>query len=471
MFQSIRTRLFLTYLLIISLVLVVIGVSLTIFLLRNPVVEQFTYRRMEASLGLLTNRGDRILADSALADRRLLDRLDELSDFRAILVSGGELVGDSRSGDHSIPASVLNEAQTSPTSLSGSYRVLGEGRWLYVSQPLATGEVLVLIAPRPNPLALRTWGDDLLRPLLQAGLLGLLCSVLLSWLFSRWVAAPLKRISRASDAIAEGDYSPISVPQAPTEVRSLALSFNEMAEQVQNSRAIQRDFVANVSHELRTPLTSIRGFAQAILDGTASDADSQGHAAKVILDEADRLRRLVDDLLELARLDSGQIVFARERVDLNALIAAVVERLSPRAAEAGVTVKYDPPGFPDLIGDGDRLAQVFTNLLDNAIKYSGAGGQVRVWGETAEAWVTAHIDDSGPGIPPEELSRIFERFYQLDKARSGRGAGLGLAITHEIVRGHDGHLVAQSSPGKGSRFSVQLPIARPGDRTLVADQG
>jgi signal transduction histidine kinase len=229
--------------------------------------------------------------------------------------------------------------------------------------------------------------------------------------------------------------------------------------------------VANVSHELRTPLTSIRGFAQAILDGTASDAESQGHAAQVILDEADRLRRLVDDLLELARLDSGQIVFARDRVDLNRLIAAVVERLSPRAAEAGVTVRYDPPRFPNLIGDGDRLAQVFTNLLDNAIKYSGAGGEVRVWGDTTEAWVTAHIDDSGPGIPPEELSRIFERFYQLDKARSGRGAGLGLAISHEIVREHGGHLVAQSSPGKGSRFSVQLPISRPGDRTLVAGQG
>ena len=167
-------------------------------------------------------------------------------------------------------------------------------------------------------------------------------------------------------------------------------------------------------------------------------------------------------------MDSGQIEFSRERLDLNALISAVVERLSPRAHEAEVSIRSDPPRFPNMIGDGDRLAQVFTNLLDNAIKYSGTGGEVRLWGETTEAWVTVHIDDSGPGIPPEELSRIFERFYQLDKARSGTGVGLGLAISHEIVREHGGHLVAQSSSEKGSRFSVQLPISQPGDRTLVA---
>jgi signal transduction histidine kinase len=313
-----------------------------------------------------------------------------------------------------------------------------------------------------------------LRPILQAAGIALLLSIFLSWLMSRWVAAPLDRMAEVSRAVAAGDYDQRLQPGGPQEVRGLALTFNEMVERVQAGRKAQRDFVANVSHELKTPLTSIQGFAQAILDGTAQDEESQQHAAQVVYDEAQRLHRLVEDLLELARMDAGQIDFHQDRVEIMALLSAVVERLSVKAAEAGVDVINKVGQLPVLIGDGDRLAQVFMNLIDNAIKHTPEGGQVSLWGEYAEGWISIHVEDTGPGIPEEELSRIFERFYQLDKARPGgmdRGVGLGLAITREIVRSHQGRLVAQSELGRGSRFTVQLPVVRADDTTLAVDRG
>ncbi|TFH34033.1 MAG: HAMP domain-containing histidine kinase, partial [Anaerolineales bacterium] len=199
---------------------------------------------------------------------------------------------------------------------------------------------------------------------------------------------------------------------------------------------------------------------------TAGDTASKQHAAQVIYDESDRLRRLVEELLDLARIDAGQIDFRRDRVDLKAILSNVIERLSLRARAAAIELQEQLPPLPSLVGDGDRLAQVFTNLVDNAISHSPAGSRVRILGEASHGSVTIHVEDAGPGIPSEELSRIFERFYQLDKARSSPGAGLGLAISREIVRSHQGELTAQSEPGLGSRFSVRLPLVRSDDSTL-----
>jgi two-component system sensor histidine kinase ResE len=186
----------------------------------------------------------------------------------------------------------------------------------------------------------------------------------------------------------------------------------------------------------------------------------------VIHSESARLIRLVEELLDLARIDAGQIDFKRDRLDLKAIMTNVVERMGPRLAEANVEIQDEVPDFPVVIGDGDRIAQVFTNLLDNAIKHSPEGGRIRIEGEKSSSWVSISIVDQGTGIPPEELSRIFERFYQMDKARTGEGVGLGLPISHEIVRSHHGEINASSELGRGSRFTVRLPLTRPDDSTL-----
>jgi signal transduction histidine kinase len=339
-----------------------------------------------------------------------------------------------------------------------------------VASPTDERHWLVLTVPQPTLRGLGLVATGIVRTLSIAGLIALLLSVIFAWVTASWVASPLAHMAAASKAVAEGDFDQQLPLKGPQEVRSLAQSFNEMVKNVQSSWKAQRDFVANVSHELKTPLTSIQGFAQAILDGTAAEAESQQRAVQVIYDESDRLRRLVEDLLDLARLDAGQVVFEKQSVDMNALLEGVVEKLSIRAAEKSVRIETRLPKLPSLIGDGDRLAQVFTNLIDNAIKHTPGGEKVSLKGEVEGGWVTLHVDDHGEGIPPDELSRIFERFYQLDKARAGgreRGVGLGLAITREIVQIHGGRVVAQSVVGRGSRFSVQLPIVRPDDTTLV----
>jgi two-component system sensor histidine kinase ResE len=240
-----------------------------------------------------------------------------------------------------------------------------------------------------------------------------------------------------------------------------------MSEQVHSSRQSQRDFVANVSHELKTPITSIQGFAQAILDGTAKRGEALQQAARVIYDEAGRMHRLVIELLELARLDAGGGSLKRESVDLGILLAALARKLEPMAKAAGVTLRTDLADLPQLSGDGDRLVQVFTNLTENAIKHTPRDGAVSISavlldGATRQdgaALIT--VADTGPGIPPEEAGRVFERFYQLDKARAAgpdRGVGLGLPIARQIVEAHGGSLSLESELGQGSRFVVRLPL-------------
>jgi two-component system sensor histidine kinase ResE len=213
--------------------------------------------------------------------------------------------------------------------------------------------------------------------------------------------------------------------------------------------------VANVSHELKTPLTSIQGFAQAIRDGDASDTQ---HAASIIFDESTRLQRLVNTLLDSARIESGAAQMSKNPLDINDVASACVTKLQPRAQEAGLTLSAQlAGGLPKIVGDGDRLAQVLTNLIDNAIKHTERG-KVTVETKAVKNGVEIGVSDTGGGIPPDDLPHIFDRFYQADKSRSGgKGSGLGLAICKQIVDAHGGKIDAQSVMGLGTRVAVWLP--------------
>ncbi|NIS80422.1 MAG: HAMP domain-containing protein [Anaerolineales bacterium] len=472
MLRSLRSRLFFTYLLVAGIILALVAITLLVVLVRN--IERLELGRLGILLNALVLRDAPAL--SRLMPDRLTDfvvRVDQLTNvnIRILVVNAsGKVIADSRSGKGKLPQDVINRIMSSEDGLSGRFGDRGSGTWLYVSSPINEQRWVIFASPRPTLRALSIWRDDLLIPLLRAGLVALLVSAILAWLIARWVAAPLGKAAHVARAVASGNYHQKIDVSGPAEAESMAVAFNEMVRRVQASQNSQRDFVANVSHELKTPLTSIQGFAQAILDGTIESAEERMHAAQVIYDESDRLRRLVEDLLDLARIDSGQVAFERQPVDLGTLVHGVVERLGVRAVEQDVRLDNQLPPLPIIIGDGDRLAQVFTNLIDNAIKHTLEGTKVTLRGEIGTGWVSIHVDDKGRGIPADELSRIFERFYQLDKARAGgqkRGAGLGLAISREIVQAHGGRLVAQSVVGSGSRFTVQLPIVLPGDRTLT----
>jgi signal transduction histidine kinase len=471
-FKSLRSRLFVSYIVLTGVVLFVVTFSLLLILVRSPFLDQATYLQLERSLPqIIRGQGQILLQLPGDQLERAVEVLDQRLGSRVILINpeAGTLA-DSRPEQVELPLEIRREAVSSGTTTRARYSG-GEQRWLVLTEPLADGHAMAVATPRIRLGTFRVWGDEFLRPVVLAGSFALAVSILLSLLIARWIAAPLDRIAGAARAVSAGDYDQSLIVSGPQETQSLAMAFNEMVRDVKASQQSQRDFVANISHELKTPLTSIQGFAQAILDGTAADPGEREHAALVIREESERLKRLVQDLLDLARLDSGQMNFDRQRVNLNALLAAVAERLSVKAAEANVQVSLELPQFPPLVGDGDRLAQVFTNLLDNAIKHSTGDGHVQICGEVNPGWVSVHVDDTGTGIPPEDLERIFERFYMVDKARPGgidRGSGLGLAISQEIVRVHAGHITAQSQIGKGSRFTVQLPVTRADDSTLVS---
>lgn len=227
---------------------------------------------------------------------------------------------------------------------------------------------------------------------------------------------------------------------------------------------VRQDFVANVSHELRTPLTSIKGFIETLLDGAIDDPQHNRSFLRVVERDVDRLTRLTDDLLELSRAESLGKPKSFQAVDVGRLIHEILATLTPqvKAKHLGMTVDQLTP-VPAAKGDPDQLRQVFWNLLENAVKYNIEHGTIAVRLRYHKAFLYVEVTDSGIGIPTEELPRIFERFYRVDKARSRAlgGTGLGLSIVKHIVEAHEGEVGITSEPGRGSTFRVTLPIWRP----------
>jgi signal transduction histidine kinase len=301
---------------------------------------------------------------------------------------------------------------------------------------------------------------DLMPRLLFSGLIGVASALILGFLLSQSVAAPLRNIARAARSVARGNYRQRVPVTGPREVRDLAANFNRMTEEVQNSQQTLRDFLANISHELKTPLTSIRGFSEAMLDGTIDDPEGVTRSARIINNESTRVLRLVEELLDLSRIESGQISMEQDEVDVSELLGHVGEVFALRSEESGVALEIQA-GEPAVIrGDFDRLEQVLNNLLDNAFRHTPLGGTVKLASRTVfPRLVQVTVSDTGHGIPADDLPHLFERFYRAGGSRNGRtpGYGLGLAISREIVRAHGGDIWATSEPGRGSSFNFTLP--------------
>lgn len=225
---------------------------------------------------------------------------------------------------------------------------------------------------------------------------------------------------------------------------------------------MRRDFVANVSHEMRTPLSLVRGYVEALQDRLDSSPARREEILGIIRREMDRLDRLVSDLLELARLDSGQLRLETEPVALEPLVLYVIRKLRPLSERVGVTICPEiPPGLPPLLADPDRLDQVMVNLLDNAVRHSPAGGTVTISARVRGDRVAVRVCDRGPGVPPAERALVWERFYRGRTGRRGEAgnAGLGLAIVRGIVSAHGGEVWVEEPPGGGCAFCFTLPVA------------
>ena len=397
-------------------------------------------------------------------------RMTQLQNQANVLSLVGGPPGALRSGDHvyhvgsqhprrARPVVAQAILAAVPATGNGQGTIHVRGRTLiYAARTSAAGRVVIF---RGAGLPFAEWRPFLIS-LALAGLGGALLAALLSFALARRLTRPIGALADATGRLAAG-HSGVAVPVHGTdELAGLGASFNAMSSELERARESQRRFLESVSHELKTPLTSVRGYAEALEEG-AVDASEGG---RVIAAEADRLARLVSDLLDLARLGRSGFSVEHRPVDLGAVGATAVTRHTPRARALGVTLtdeRHDPAWGA---GDEGRLLQATSNLIENALRLTPPGGAVTV--RTSPAQIV--VADTGPGLSDEDLPRAFERFYLYDRYRSERavGSGLGLAIVAELVAAMGGDVTAATRPEGGAQFTIRVPAASAGVRPAVA---
>ena len=274
--------------------------------------------------------------------------------------------------------------------------------------------------------------------------------------FIRSIIIPVQEINQTTKKISQGDYTVRIEKKYNDEIGDLADSINQMAEDISATDKMKNDFISSVSHELRTPLTAIKGWAETLMDDSV-DRETTKKGIGVIIKESERLSGMVEELLDFSRLQSGRLKLNPTKLDLVAELSDAVLMFTERARQENIQLNYDEPmDILPIMGDANRLRQVFVNILDNALKYSDAGDSITVLVQVADNKATILIQDTGIGIAPEDLPKIKTRFYKANATR--RGSGIGLAVADEIVSMHNGTLTLDSKEGVGTTVSITLPL-------------
>jgi signal transduction histidine kinase len=298
---------------------------------------------------------------------------------------------------------------------------------------------------------------------------GIMLATILSLLFARRVSRPLMDMSRVSLAMASGDFSRQVVVNSNDEVGLLANSLNtlsmqlqEKLNQLQRTDQLRREYVTNVAHEIKTPLTIMQGFTEALEDDLVTSEQERKEYLHNINEEIQRLRRLVNEVLDLKKMEAGHNEFAKDYVDLKSLISTISSKFEAMAVEKGVSLTVNTGKVPRVYCNHDRIQQVFINLINNAFNYTPKGGEIVVTLAPKSDNVMIEVKDTGQGIPPADLPLIWERFYKADKARTrGQGGtGLGLAIVKRIIEAHGGCINVTSKLAVGTTFTIILPVER-----------
>jgi len=444
--RSLRTNLFVAIVLVVALS---IGLMLAVgAVLTRRQVEHATLEGLAHQADVLTAR--EVFSILPLNHLRPLNKLVLAKQQEQAIA-----VNNLRKPSPYLPGNTLLRVRRGE-DVNGTERIKGTD-YFFAARRIGQGpKALVLLRPRSR-------GNSAFYPFLVGLLIaagaGIALAALAAFLLARRIVRPVRRVVDATRHLAE-ERDPEPVPiEGAYEIASLARAFNEMAEQLARARAAEKQFLLSVSHELKTPLTAIRGYAEGVADG-AFDMDE---AVETISIEAARLERLVRDLLDLARMNRTDFSIHREKVDLATIAREAVQRYEGQAREFGVTLEAFAPEPAPAIGDPDRVLQVASNLVENALRLTPRGGVVRVSAEPGALVVL----DTGPGLRQEDLPRAFERFYLYSRYSSDRpvGTGLGLSIVKELTQGMGGSVEVDSAPGHGTRFTVRLPGAGGDDFT------
>jgi histidine kinase len=299
--------------------------------------------------------------------------------------------------------------------------------------------------------------------LLFSAVAAFISALIVSLFVSRQVVAPIQRIMIASKHIADGHYNErVQIPGSlekdeMDELAQLSLSFNQMTLELEKAETLRRQLIGDIAHELRTPLSTIKGSMEGLMDGVLPAGDDTYHQ---VYQEAERLQRLVDDLQDLNRVEAGATQLNLELFTVKELVDITRKRLIRQFEEKDVSLELNiPEDLPEISVDADRMGQVFINLIGNSLQYTPAGGAVKISAEQQNEQILVTISDTGIGISPENLSKVFTRFFRVEKSRSraGGGSGIGLTIAKHLVESHGGKLWAESEGlGKGSTFKMLL---------------
>jgi two-component system, OmpR family, sensor kinase len=325
---------------------------------------------------------------------------------------------------------------------------------LAVVKPVTIGRQTFgqLVVAKPETRLHQHW-LALIDRLLLAFAGGVAVAAAFAWYASRRITTPVLKLSRAADEVARGNYDVDVPPGGAGEIGVLAGRFREMAARLSEAEELERNFLMSVSHELRTPLTAIRGHVEALREGVVTDEEMRIASLTVIAAEAERLERLVGDVLDLAKLDAHRFTLLREEVEMERLIDRAYVAFSEEARRRRIDYRCSVEAKPVIVSDGDRVLQIISNLLSNAFRWTPDGGTIELELRAVDGSVCVAVDDSGPGIPAAERERIFRPFW----SRDGRGTGLGLAIARELASALGGRIELDTSPEEGSRFELVLP--------------
>lgn len=466
MFNSLRSRIIASYLLVIFLSLSFASFLFYQFLLRYTIQtkKQELVEQASALAQLVSRLENR---ESLISPTRLLSFPEKVLKARIFLVRpSGEVISRNQ-------APYFNRAGIDFEALKRKEIVQAER-----NAPQLGGKVIIVAVPfEQNSLSSKSNFSGALvavstvRELTQAqgpvlliflvaALISLIISGIVGLLLSSSIIKPLSKLNEAAREVAQGHFDHQVEVTLPDEVSKLARTFNYMAASLKQAYQVQKEFLANVAHELKTPLTSIEGFSEALIEDVAQSEESRKKSLSIINQEAKRLSRLVKDILFASTLDAGKLKLELTQVDMETFLRKLGEKIKPLAWEKEINFKVSEEGSGKILTDEDRLEQVLTNLLDNAFKHLQAGQSVELKSFKDIGKVVIQVADSGPGIPPQDLPRIFERFYLIEKSRTRRagGTGLGLAICKEIVEALGGKIEVVSQLGQGTTFTVTLPL-------------
>ena len=345
--------------------------------------------------------------------------------------------------------------------------------YMDIALPVEGGSSDYIIYVIDNRETMRSLNDQLLQIIVEAMAVGLVISVFLSLVLAKTMIAPIQELTHAAEKVASGDFSDKVENSSKDEIGVLTRTFNDMAVQLEDtlddlkrSEQMRREFVANVSHELRTPITGVKSYAETLAADPDMPADTRERFLNVILNESDRMTKIVQDLLTLSRFDAGSFEFSFDEFSFETSVRDVYNAVRMEAQAHGhVFVLEVEPGIPRIRGDKARVEQVLMNMVSNAIKYTKDGGRITIKAGVRGGEVWCSVKDNGIGIPKDDTTKVFDRFYRVDKARSREsgGTGLGLSIAQEIVVRHGGRIDLKSRLGHGTTITVWLPVEGPQD--------